>query len=160
MTVLLNILQLQTFAQNTTVAVTRTQTVTRRDCSSTAPVTAITKETDTPVSPSTGGRGSDIFSVLDSCRVFSLLYHRRFYRCDISLLSVCFPGVLKTTVAAVNLLPASSLVQWVKTSVHLFSSLCLTMLSGLRVTTICVFFFFSFFLFSSKHITWFNLITQ
>lgn len=44
---------LQISALSITAAVTREQTVTRRDCSSTAPVRAITKETATPASPST-----------------------------------------------------------------------------------------------------------
>lgn len=49
-------LQLQSSAQNITVAVTRMQTVTRRDGLSTAPVNLVTKEMGFSVSPSTGNK--------------------------------------------------------------------------------------------------------
>lgn len=147
--VLLNTLQLQTSAPSITVAVTRTQTVTRRDCSSTAAVTVVTKETATPASPSTGGRGPSLSpnQIPVPLLWFSPLFQRIFYMNVRYLTSVCYSDVLKSRmVAAVTLPPASSLVQWVKTFVYLISLKssffhhCLPVLSGLRIKRICFFF--------------------
>lgn len=114
---LLNSLQPQISAPSITAAVTRRPTVTRRNWSSTAPVRVITKETDTPASPSTGGCGLHVYlSVIPWIKfdfVFFFLYQRSF---DI-MLFFC-PGVSRKRrimAAAVTLPNASSLVRWVKT---------------------------------------------